>query len=322
MTGTEEGIENLEVRSKWPNEALDFTPWLAQNLDLLGEELGISLELVQQEKAVGPMSLDILAKDTNTGELVAIENQLEWTDTLHLGQLLTYAAGCDAPVAIWMATEFRHEYATALHKLNEWTGDKSRFYGVKIELIRKPGSSHGEPRFLKVVYPGGWDIENTLPLDPPPPPLAQKHHDFYQPLIEELIRSGFADSAIYLFGHTGRLFKPSLLANGGYAVSLESGNSAWVTLHIRTEDSELTNSIFDELKTQQEDIESKIDAGPCPDWHWNRHDTNAFSSINIRMDGSIDDPPEKLEEIRAWMLELLPKFKEVFDPRVSDILNR
>ena len=84
MTETEEGFENLEVRTRWPNEALDFTPWLAQNLNLLGEQLGFRLELVQQERAVGPMSLDILARDTDTGELVAIENQLEWTDTHHL----------------------------------------------------------------------------------------------------------------------------------------------------------------------------------------------------------------------------------------------
>ena len=34
------------------------------------------------------------------------------------------------------------------------------------------------------------------------------------------------------------------------------------------------------------------------------------------------DPPEKLEETRAWMLNLLPKFKEVFDPRVENILRQ
>ena len=198
MAETGEQVEMLEVRTKWPNEALDFTPWLADNLDLLGEELDMNLELVQQEKAVGPMSLDILAKDTGTGDLVAIENQLEWTDTHHLGQLLTYATWCNAHVAIWVATGFRHEYATALHKLNEWTSDGNSFYGVKIELVKKPSSSNPEPRFRKVVYPGGWDTDNTLPPDSPPSPSAQKYHDFYQPLIEELRRTRFADSAIQL----------------------------------------------------------------------------------------------------------------------------
>lgn len=62
----------------WRHEALDFTPWLADNLDLLEEELGIGPELVQQERAAGPMSLDILVRDTIKGEMVAIENPLEW----------------------------------------------------------------------------------------------------------------------------------------------------------------------------------------------------------------------------------------------------
>ena len=322
MTAADEGIENLEVRTKWPNEALDFTPWLAQNLNLLGEELGIRLELVQQEKAVGPMSLDILARDTDTDELVAIENQLEWTDTHHLGQLLTYATGCDARVAIWVATEFRHEYATALHKLNEWTSDKSRFYGVKIELVRKNDTSCPEPRFRKVVYPGGWDKDITLPIDPPMPPLAKKHHDFYQPLIEELLRARFAVSAIQYYDYTGRFFRPSLQPDTGYAVSIDWRNSAWVTLHIDAGDKELTKRIFDELQADWKDIECSIDTGPSPDWQWLRHDNYSFSSINIRRDGAIDDPPKKLEELRSWMFDLLPKFKKVFDPRVSDILSR
>ena len=322
MTATEGGIENLEVRSKWPNEALDFTPWLAENLNLLGEELGIRLELVQQEKAVGPMSLDILARDKDTRELVAIENQLEWSDTHHLGQLLTYATGCNARVAIWVATEFRHEYAKALHRLNEWTNEETKFYGVKIELVRKTSGSPAKPRFRKVVYPGGWDKEITLSLDPPPPPLAQKHHNFYQPLVGELLRARFAESAIQYYNYTGRFFRSGLHRDTGYAASLDWRNSAWVSLHIDAGDKDLNKRIFDELHEDMDDIEASIDASSEQEWHWLRHDSDYFSSINIRMDGSIDDPPEKLEEIRAWMLDLLPKFKEVFDPRVSDILSR
>ena len=322
MAETDEQVEKLDVRCRWENEAIDFTLWLAENLDFLGDELGISLEHVQREKAVGPMSLDILARETDTDELVAIENQLEWTDTHHLGQLLTYATGVDAHVAIWVATGFRHEYAEALHRLNEWTNSRNRFYGVKIELVRKTGSSQAEPRFRKVVYPGGWDMGNTLPKDPPMPLIVRKHHDFYQSLIKELVRASFADSAIYHYGHTGRFFRSGLKRDVGYAVSLESGRSAWVTFYIRAENNELTKSIFDELHSDREDIESAIDAGLSPDWHWLRHDTDTFSSINIRIDGAIDDPPEKQEQLRSWMLDLLPGVKEVFDPRVANILAR
>ena len=325
MTEPEEGIEQLDVRTLWDNEALKFTPWLAKNLYLLSEELGIELEFCQLEKQIGPFYLDILAKETDTGVKVAIENQLEWTDTHHLGQLLTYATGCNAPVAIWVASGFTHEYAKALHRLNEWTKDEISFYGVKVEVIKRTGHSCSEPRFRKVVYPGGWDRDLTLPPGRPVPPHVRKHHDFYQPLIDELIRTGFADKAVQHFDHTGRFFPSRLNRGVGYAATLE-GNGAWVTLHIQTEAKEETKRIFDALQAKQEEIEngfiSRIDAGPDPEWRWLRHDNRTFSSINIRRDGSIDASPEKLEEIRAWMLDLLPKLKEVFDPRVANILSR
>ena len=38
-------------------------------------------------------------------------------------------------------------------------------------------------------------------------------------------------------------------------------------------------------------------------------------------DGAIDDPQERLDETRAWMLQALLRFKEVVDPRVQDILR-
>ena len=127
--------------------------------------------------------------------------------------------------------------------------------------------------------------------------------------------------AIQYYGHAGRFFRSGFRTDMGYAVSLESGNSAWVTLHIQTGDNELTKRIFNELHDDWEDIEASIDARSDHEWHWLRHDAYSFSSINIRTDGAIDDPPEKLEQLRSWMLDLLPKFKEVFDPRVADILS-
>ena len=254
MTSPEGEVVTVDVRTMWQHEALDFTPWLARNLHLLGEELDMQLELVQQEKPIGPLYLDLLAREADTEVIVAIENQLEWSDIGHLGQLLTYATGVDARVAIWVAPEFRYEYAMALNRLNEWTRDEIRFYGVKVEVVKTTVDDCLEPRFRKVVYPGGWNKEITLPSDPPPPPYIQKYHDFFQPLIAELIRMGFADSHRQQFGHTGRFF-PSRLNRGiGYAVSLEKGKDAWVTLHIQTDDNDLTKCIFDELLAERDDV--------------------------------------------------------------------
>ena len=320
MTAPEDGVEQLDVRTKWPHEALDFTPWLAkqEHLNLLGAELGLRLEFVEREKQVGSMYLDILAKDCDTGSLVAIENQLAETDLGHLGQLLTYATGLDAPAAIWVAPAFYHEYAQALHRLNQWTRDDVRFYGVKIEVVRKPGGKP-EARFRTVVAPGEWHLDRTLPLGAKSA-AAQQHDDFFRPLIDKLIPS-FADKAIQRFWYTDRFFPSRAHPAAGYGAVLEGDGGAWVSLYIQTEDKALTKRVFDALKADRAEIESRIAVSSGDEWHWLRHNPHAFCSINIRKDGTIDDRPEELERTRAWMLDLLPKFRDVFDPRVEQILG-
>jgi hypothetical protein len=56
-------LEQVDLRQIWTSEAGDFTPWLARedNLALLGETIGIDLELEAQEKNVGPFRADILS---------------------------------------------------------------------------------------------------------------------------------------------------------------------------------------------------------------------------------------------------------------------
>ena len=91
-------LEPVELRDIWTSESAEFTPWLArpENLSVLGETLGIDLELEAQERSVGPFRADILCKDIATDSWVLVENQLERTDHSHLGQLLTYASGLEA----------------------------------------------------------------------------------------------------------------------------------------------------------------------------------------------------------------------------------
>src|SRR5258708_19870542 len=88
-------IKHLGLRDIWAKEAGDFTPWLAENIQQLGQALGMDLELQTKEADVGDFSLDLLAKDTS-GRTVVIENQLAQTDHDHLANLFTYTAPSDA----------------------------------------------------------------------------------------------------------------------------------------------------------------------------------------------------------------------------------
>lgn len=150
-------LERVDARVVWANEATHFTPWLAQqeNLALLGDAIGIELELEATEKSVGPFSADILCKDTADGNWVLIENQLERTDHKHLGQLITYASGLKAVTIVWIANPFTSEHRSALDWLNEITDSRFNFFGLEVELWRI-GDSQVAPKFNVIAKPNDW----------------------------------------------------------------------------------------------------------------------------------------------------------------------
>ena len=184
-------------------------------------------------------------------------------------------------------------------------------------MVRK-GGGDPEPRFRTVVAPGEWRLDRTLAPTVVRSARAQQHYDFFQPLITQLI-PGFADRAFQRFGFTDRFFPSRAHSAAGYGVALESDGGAWVSLYIQTEDKARTKRAFDTLEADRKAIESSI--SPGDDWHWLRHNPHEFVSISVRKDGTIDASPEDLEQTRDWMLDLLPKFKAVFDPRVKEILE-
>lgn len=150
-------LKKIDLRKVWADEAGEFTPWLAQeeNIELLGDAIGIELEVEAQEKPVGPFSADILCKDTVNNLWVLIENQLERTDHTHLGQLMTYAAGLDAVTIIWIAEKFTDEHRAAMDWLNEITDESINFFGLEVELWQI-GESPIAPKFNIISKPNEW----------------------------------------------------------------------------------------------------------------------------------------------------------------------
>ena len=85
MTGTER-LASVPLRELWPHEAADFTPWLAENIDLLGEALDMTFDSAETEAPVGGFSADVVAVN-DQGETVLVENFLNPSDHRHLGRL-------------------------------------------------------------------------------------------------------------------------------------------------------------------------------------------------------------------------------------------
>jgi hypothetical protein len=153
-------LESVDLREYWLREDTEFTPWMAnpENLKFLGEALGMNLELIETESKIGLYRADIVCRDTNdinTESKVLIENQLEQTDHVHLGQLMTYAAGLEAVRIIWIARKFNEEHRAALDWLNRITDKEFQFFGLEVQLW-KIGNSPPAPKFNLVAKPNDW----------------------------------------------------------------------------------------------------------------------------------------------------------------------
>jgi hypothetical protein len=56
-------LTTVQPRDVWVHEALNFKPWLLENVDVLGDLLGMDLALDVAEHPVGGFSLDLLGRD-------------------------------------------------------------------------------------------------------------------------------------------------------------------------------------------------------------------------------------------------------------------
>ena len=149
-------LETVDVREAWPNEPKDFTPWLANNLHLLDDVIGIPLDTLGTEIRVGRFTADILAENLFDGSKVVIENQLSQSDNTHLGQIMTYQAGLSAQTVIWIAPRFQEDHLSVLKTLNENTAGRVHFFAIQVQVYRIADSPLA-PIFLILEEPADWD---------------------------------------------------------------------------------------------------------------------------------------------------------------------
>lgn len=173
-------IEEIrDLRKAWPNEALDFTPWLAreENITELSETLGIDITVDKTEAPVGACRIDILAHETGTNRKIIIENQLEDTNHEHLGKLIAYASGENAGIIIWLVKRAKEEHRSAIEWFNNHTDDTISFFLCEIKLY-KIGNSNPAVKYEIIEQPNGWsrEIKNNRPINK----TEQLRYDYWQ----------------------------------------------------------------------------------------------------------------------------------------------
>jgi hypothetical protein len=310
-------LQRVDPRSIWRHEAHDFTPWLVENIEMLGEVLGLELEVIDREAEVGDFSVDVRARDLGRDRLVVIENQLEATDHSHLGQLITYAAGLEAAVVIWVSREFREEHRQALDWLNRGDGATTEYFGVALELLQIDDSPPAV-NFRLVASPNNWSRASKR--SPGVDEISGKraaYQQFFQRLIDELReRHRFTNARAgqpqnwYTFSSGSRGFT--------YSMSFAQTGELRAELYIDFQDRAKNEMALDALALGRDVIEAEF-AEPL---RWERLDTRRACRVACYAAGSIDDPAEQLEQYHRWAVDHLLRFKRVLGPRLPDLARK
>lgn len=155
---------NVNIRTAWPSEPYDFTPWLSENLDVLSV-LDIGRLMTAQTEVSLPgtsRSLDILA-ELDDGTFVAIENQFGRADHDHLTRGLAYAIGLNSSekrisALVVIAEDHATEFVAIADYLNnaaERLGDD----GIPVFLVSvqvEQVTNVLVPRFSVISRPNEW----------------------------------------------------------------------------------------------------------------------------------------------------------------------
>lgn len=313
-------IEEVALTEIWSNEATDFTPWLASNIDQLAAVLGLELEIIKTEAAVGDFSCDILARDLGSRRLVVIENQIKPANHDHLGKLITYAAGLGAEAIVWVAKKLRDEHRQALEWLNEHTRTGTDFWGVEIKVIRIDDS---KPAYQFQVVTAPFESEKVDPVSPSDDgddlPISERYRRYFQQLVDDLRETHHFTNARVAQPQNWYSFS-SGVSGLPYVAAFMNRNRATVQLAIQFGSREENEALFDCLFSQKEAIERDLGATEN-EMSWQRMEGRQMSRIIASIDGSIREDTEALSAIHNWMVSRLLKFKEVFGPRLRPALQ-
>ena len=307
-------LESVDLREQWPNEAENFTPWLAkeENLTLLGETLGIELELEAQEKSVGPFRADILCKDTDSNAWVLIENQLEKTDHNHLGQLLTYASGLEAVIIIWIASSFTEEHRSTLDWLNRITDKSFHFFGLEVELWRI-GDSPCAPKFNIVSKPNDWSRSVVQVARGQLSDMEVMQLDYWGDFLQVLNESGGPVSGNRTPQPQG--WMSFSIGRSGFsldAVARSTKQEIRTELYISG-----GKAFFHLLEKQKQSIEKEFE--PNVSLEWEELPDRASSKIVIYLKDV--DPTNRGDwhNQHRWLASMINKMHQVFSPRVRNL---
>jgi len=306
-------LDEVPVREVWPDEAHDFTPWLAENPEHLSKALHMDLELEGAEVAVGPFSADVVLRDANTGQRVVVENYLETTDHDHLGKLITYAAGLEAHWAVLVAKTFRPEHRSALIWLNSISGEDSGFFGIEVHAVRI-GDSPAAVQLGVVVEPDDFSRQaraGTKALTG----IQALYTDWWAEFLPALHAAYPGWSSARTPSYANWMNFPSGKGGVRYGLSFAfpTGASNYsLRAEVYVDDGE---SMYPLLEAQRSSTE-----GECSGkLQWEPLEDARASRVAVYLDPADPEDRAKWSEYRAWAVETLGELRRAFTEPIKNL---
>ena len=162
--------------------------------------------------------------------------------------------------------------------------------------------------------------------DPPPPPVShpksrsrrrEKYTPYFQALLDEL-REQHKFAKARLPGE-GRNYYSFASGTTGirYFAGFNGNGQVYTKLRINFRDYEKNKNFFDVLKERESEIDAKF--GIPLDWA--RRADILGCQISLEHEGNIESDARVLKSIRAWHIQNLLKFKEIFTPEIQRALD-
>lgn len=301
-------LKRVPVRFVWKREEKDFTPWLAKNIDILGETLGIELSVVEREADVGEhFEADLLAEGPN-GDYVVIENQFGKSDHDHLGKVITYFANLEAKAAVWICEHPQPEHIEAIGWLNKNTPHDTSFYLIKLEAFQIE-SSPPAPHFSIVSEPSrqikeAGEVKGEL---------AERHIrrlEFWKQLLEK------SNEKMTLFSNVSPSKDNWISAGAGISgvlyqyVILMDG--ARIQLSIESGDINKNKKIFDALHESKQQIERDFGKQLV----WRRLDDRKSSRIEKVLENKGLKDMDDWSGIQDKMIDAMIRFEKALGKHI------
>ena len=307
-------LEPVDLRSIWPDEAGDFTPWLRDNIGRVGDVLGIGFDTVNTEEPVGRYNADLWCQEeAPQSRGIVIENQLTDSNHDHLGKLLTYGSGLNADISIWIAPLFRDEHLHALTSLNESNAGKRLFFAIQVEVF-KIGESAPAPFFKLLVRPTNWNTTRRTPSATPSPRM-RAYQEFFDRFLADLKKRQDNFTRTTNAGYQNWLSLPSGRSGFVYSFGFTREQRIRVELYIDLGEKDKTKAAFHALESKKNEIEQELGTTLA----WERLDDARASRVAMYRPGSIDYASEKLEELSQWGVEGAIKFRETFGKHIRNV---